>query len=191
MNQREFFDSKAHTWDDNRDPEQIKRIDRLIEAINLIDNEFIIDIGSGTGILLPYFKNISYIAIDISFNMLKKAQDKYKGKNTFVQADACTLPFKQATFDRAVLFAVFPHIENKLKALIQVCHVLKPGGKINILHAASRQTINDFHREQGGTIEHDSIPDQKGMLELLAKSGFKEIQILDLPDRYLANAIKL
>lgn len=190
MNQREFFDDHAETWDADRDRKQVAKIETLMRTINIHDNEFILDIGAGTGILFPFFKQASFIAIDISFKMLRKARQKPFEKGTLVQTDVCTLPFARGSFDRAVLFSVFPHIGEKTKALIELYDVLRPGGRIDIFHAASREAINDFHRAHGGPIEHDSIPDTPEMHDLLARSGYKEISIHNLSDQYIATAIK-
>ncbi|MBN2621354.1 class I SAM-dependent methyltransferase [candidate division WOR-3 bacterium] len=190
MNQREFFDSHADTWDADRDPEQITKIGSLIQALAIRDNEFILDVGTGTGILFPFFKNSPYIAIDISFKMLQNARQKHGAKGMLVQTDVCALPFSRSGFDRAILFAVFPHINDKTQALVELYDVLKPGGRINIFHAASREAINSFHTSHGGAIEHDLIPTTPEMHALMVQAGFKDIEILDKPDRYLATAVK-
>jgi ubiquinone/menaquinone biosynthesis C-methylase UbiE len=190
MNQREFFDNHAATWDADRNQKQVAIIESLMRAIDIKADQFVLDVGTGTGVLFPFFKQMPFVAIDISFNMLKRAQEKYHGHSVLVHADVCALPFASGTFDRAVLFAVFPHINDKAKALIDLHTVLKPGGRIDILHAASRETINEFHQKHGGPIEYDSIPERSAMHTLLAKSGFKKIMITELPDRYITTAVK-
>jgi ubiquinone/menaquinone biosynthesis C-methylase UbiE len=190
MNQREFFDLQADTWDADRDPEQIKKIGELIQSINISADESILDVGAGTGILFPYINNKAYCAIDISFNMLLKAHENNPNQHILIQADVAFLPFTHECFDHAVLFAVFPHINQKAEALADLYRVLKQGGRIDIIHAASRDTINSFHHEHGGAITHDLIPDNTSMHELLSKTGFKDIHIQDLPDRYHTYATK-
>jgi ubiquinone/menaquinone biosynthesis C-methylase UbiE len=190
MNQHEFFDSHADTWDADRDPAQIAKIEILMRTLDIKEHEYILDVGTGTGILFPFFKNSPYVAIDVSFKMLQNARQRHSEKGMLVQTDVCVLPFNRSGFDRAILFAVFPHINNKAKALVELYDVLKPGGRIDIFHAASREAINSFHKTHGGPTEHDLIPDTPQMRDLLTQSGFSEIRILDLPDRYLATAIK-
>jgi len=190
MNHREFFDKLADCWDEERDGEEIKKICELIQAIKINEDELILDAGCGTGVLFPFFKNNKIIAIDISFNMLKKARDKSPRRSNLIQADIHDLPFDNEIFDRAVLYAVFPHLSDKPAALLELNRTLKPRGRINIIHSSSRDEINRFHQEVGGVIGHDLIPDQGEMVDLMEDAGFKDIEILDLPDRYLATGIK-
>lgn len=190
MNQREFFDDHAETWDADRDPAEFATIETLIKAIRIRAHERILDVGTGTGVLFPYFGKARHVAIDASLRMLTKAREKAVGATTLIQSDVCALPFVGNCFDRAVLFAVFPHIGDKRRAMAEIFKVLKPGGRIDIMHSFSRQKINALHRDCGGPVEHDLIPDQETMRNLLAQAGFKSIAIHDLPDRYLASAVK-
>lgn len=190
MNHREFFDQLAEGWDEGRDEDELTKIWELIQAIHINGDESILDVGAGTGVLFPFLKDNETTAVDISFKMLKKAREKFQARYPLVQADVHELPFDNEIFDRAVLYAVFPHLTDKEKSLKELYRVLKTNGKINIFHTASREEINHFHKEVGGVIGDDLIPDKAAMINLLENAGFKDIEILDLPDRYLSSGIK-
>ncbi|RKX71783.1 ubiquinone biosynthesis protein UbiE [candidate division WOR-3 bacterium] len=189
MNHREFFDRLAEGWDEEREEDEIGKIKELIEALKIDKAESILDVGTGTGILLQFLTENPIIGIDLSYLMLKRAKQKFPHR-LLIQADAASLPFSDRSFDRAILFAVFPHLRNKLRALKELYRVLRPEGRIDILHSASREEINRFHQKIGGVIKEDFIPDGLRMTELLRLGGFQKVEIRDHPDHYRASGWK-
>jgi tRNA (uracil-5-)-methyltransferase TRM9 len=84
---------------------------------------------------LPFIKNFELYGVDFSPEMLKLAQ-KYAQKFSFEVAlslaDVGHLPYPDESFDRAISVATYHHIEGKeerLKALVELRRVLKPGGE--------------------------------------------------------------
>lgn len=100
----------------------------------------ILDIGCGNGRLYEAIKdrNIEYVGVDNSEQLIKKAKERFKiqdGKFEFVMADVLKLSFQKEEFEIAFMMAVLPHIPSQdlqLKALESVYHVLKPGGYLFI-----------------------------------------------------------
>lgn len=195
MNHREYFDKHAETWDNRKKPSP-EKLSRIMDAAELKKDDSVLDVGSGTGVLLPLISNFVdekgfIVTVDISYKMLRQAVAKNIAQNIFyIQAAAEHLPLKQTLFDCCICFAVFPHFTDKKQALTAINYSLKDNGKIIISHAMSRQKINSMHSSFGDTVSEDKIPPEDVMNRLLAESGFKKVEIYDESDFFLVSAIK-
>ena len=161
-----------------------------------------LDVGCGTGILLPLLRESvngdgRIVALDLSGEMLKRALSKgtalsqSKGQPAiYVQRDAERLPLPEGVFDWVLCNAVFPHFPDQLRTLAELRRVLRTGGRLVICHAFNRKEINEFHHSTGGVVAHDTIPNEGEMLRLLQEAGLEEAQVWDEPDRYLALACR-
>ena len=190
MNHRQFFDRAAVEWDASETEETHTRLREIVTGLGIEPGSAVLDVGSGTGVLVPLLLEATdgegqIVAADLSGEMLRRAQAKGHPV-AYVQGDAQRLPFLAETFDWIICNAVFPHFPDKRCALGEVSRVLREGGRLAICHTASRQAINEFHRSVGGVVAHDTIPDEKAMRQLLREAGLGEVMVWDEPDRYLA-----
>lgn len=102
------------------------------------NNKTILDLASGTGIVLKYLvqqKPSKIFAIDINKEMLSLAKEKiYKSNvNTeFIVASADNLPLEDNCIDTVVCQQGFQFFPDKSLASKELFRVLKPGGKIII-----------------------------------------------------------
>jgi len=191
MNRKTYFNKAANTWDKRfHTPTLSSFLEKLVPQFGLEQGQNILDVGTGTGVLVPLLLKATgrkgqIVALDFSGEMLRRA--KVKGHPVaYVQGDAQRLPFLSETFDWVICNAVFPHFPDKRRALSEASRVLREGGRLVICHTASRQAINEFHRSVGGVVAHDTIPDEKMMRRLLREAGLGEVRVWDEPDRYLA-----
>jgi len=195
MDHRQFFDQHAEKWDAREKPGEAK-LKRVITSASIEKGDAVLDVGTGTGVLLPYLAETigqegSLVALDISFEMLKRAKGKHTEEtNNYVQAAAEQLPFKGDKFDSVMCFACFPHFSDKSAALSEIARTLIQGGILVIAHATSRERINAMHTSIGGILSQDLIPTNAKMYHLLEQSGFTKIRIFDEPDFYLVSAEK-
>lgn len=195
-NRRHFFDTHAAAWDTYAPAGFIKRVEReIVPLFNIKKSERVLDVGSGTGILLPFLKKAvgkkgAVVALDFSGLMLRKAAEKHGQEFTYVRANAHAMPFSRDSFDTIVCFSVFPHFVNKTKALQECVRVLKPGGRIVIAHADSRETINNHHRKVGTIVARDHIPCRKAMMHMMLKAGICKIFIDEGKQYYIASGAR-
>lgn len=195
MGHRQYFDQHAEKWDTYKKPDEVK-LKRVIESASIEEGSRVLDIGTGTGILLPFLVETvgwtgSVVALDLSFEMLKHARAKNIGGNiAYVQADAGQLPFKGSKFDRVICFACFPHFTEKASALAEIAKTLTKDGVLVIAHAGGREKINAMHTSIGGVLSHDLIPENTEMQSLLKQAGFQRVCIFDETDFYLVLAEK-
>lgn len=195
MDKKKFFDDIAHRWDKeheiSKDKEKLKRI---INCFSLKKGDKILDVGCGTGRLVPFLEKIVgshgfLVESDFSLEMLKIGNNKYKGKNLlFIQADAQMIPLKENSVDVVVCFALFPHLPDKVRALREFHRILGPGKSIIVAHPMSREKLNEFHSQVKGPVAQDSLPAKEEMEKLFSSVGFKNLSIRDEPSLYIAQA---
>lgn len=158
-----FFDLIAPTWDSmevNSTPDKIRAILDLLPVGPGMD---ILDLGTGTGVLVPYLNERVGIegtvtGVDFSDGMLSRAVEKYGDfpNVTFVRWDFESAPV-QGMYDVVMLYSVYPHLhspEKTLKALL--AHNVKPGGCIVVAFPTDEKFINGIHRHRGS--ESDMLP---------------------------------
>jgi ubiquinone/menaquinone biosynthesis C-methylase UbiE len=105
----------------------------FIDFVGLADGESVLDVGCGTGSLtfaLTRFADLRKIsAIDYSPVFVAAANRRNTDSRiTIQQADACALPFEDATFDRAMALLVLHFVPEAGKAVAEMRRVVRPGG---------------------------------------------------------------
>ena len=174
--------------------ETIIRLRKILTRLWVRESMSVLDVGTGTGILVPLLLELvgpsgRIVALDISPRMLEVARTKGFPPNVeFVEADAASIPLPAASFDLVVCNATFPHFPDKARALAEMARVLKPGGRLAICHTRSREEVNRLHKEIGGVVARDEIPEEPEMRRLLAGAGFEEIAVRDEESLYLVTA---
>ena len=112
--------------------------------LNIDKNSFVLDAGSGTGIVTLGFHSAGFrprktIALDLSFNSLKVSLEQFeKDEKTdacnisLVQGNVLELPFAQETFDLILTCGVLEYVtlDDGLK---EFARVLKTGAKLVLI----------------------------------------------------------
>lgn len=196
MNRRQFFDQRAARWDGRPD----RRFDTLLAArvlplFNLKKNRPVLDVGCGTGVLLPHLRALagprsSITGVDFSGGMLRRAREIHGSSFRFVRATAHDMPFQTAAFHTVVSLNAFSHFPDKPAALTEMRRVLADGGKLIIAHTDSRRAVNARHKKIGGPIAGDSIPPDDALRAILRKAGFVRVKLLDAADIHVVEAFK-
>lgn len=193
MNRREFFDRHAPRWQSPSGPEMEERLRRVVTEAGVKSGDRVVDVGTGTGVLLPYLAAAVapsgfVLAFDLSLAMLLEAKAKAGSCVGLVQADAHYVPARPGLFDSVIVNAAFPHFEDCRLALTQLVEALRPGGTLVISHPIGRAAVNARHREAGGPVGEDRVPLPDVMERLLSEVGLNVSVIIDEPDFYLARA---
>lgn len=105
----------------------------IIQWLNSLPSGFGLDAGSGTGTYIgDAVKSHRCVALDISFQMLKRSMSKIANdfrKVSYLQANLNRLPYKNDIFDWILCSRVLSHIPDITTVLQEFTRVLKPGGE--------------------------------------------------------------
>ena len=198
MNAKEYFNKAADTWDKRFYTSRLSSfLEKLVPQFGLEQGQNVLDVGTGTGILIPHLIRAvgpdgSVTAVDYSEKMIQVCRTKYSHlKNLSIKlGNIEETAFPTETFDAVICFGVFPHLENKEKALRNINRILKTSGRLVIAHALSSEELKTHHNNASSTVMHDVLPEEAEMKKLLEQTGFAEIRIKDEPGCYLCIAHK-
>jgi ubiquinone/menaquinone biosynthesis C-methylase UbiE len=197
MGKKEFFSQMAEGWDERFYTHEMReRLPQLVSLFQLQKGAKILDVGAGTGGIIPYLLEAigpagSIWAVDFAEEMVKIGRKKFQKESRviFELASVEDLPFKDRFFDRVVCFGAFPHFEDKGKALEEMARVLKPGGRLIIAHALSSVSLRSHH-QNCAPVSKDFLPEEDEMRCLLERADFHLQRLIDQPKCYLCEGVK-
>lgn len=150
-------------------------------------DEKVLELGVGTGKSFRFYPpGADVTAIDISEKMPGRAQRRAEQLGTKVSlrlADAQSLPFSDASFDKVVTTFVFCSVPDALQGLREAKRVLKQGGKLLMIeHVLSErpwlrrvmQWLDPVtHRLWGAHIDRETV-------KTVMAAGFEITEVQDL-----------
>jgi phosphatidylethanolamine/phosphatidyl-N-methylethanolamine N-methyltransferase len=112
-----------------------RRIAKAIGHMNIGLDDFVLDLGIGTGVSLNYYpRRGRIIGIDLSAGMLRECRKKVAERGldhvTVFQADALRLPFADDAFDHVFMSHVISVVSDPYRLIQEVQRVAKPGARI-------------------------------------------------------------
>ncbi|MET0408590.1 MAG: class I SAM-dependent methyltransferase [Hyphomicrobium sp.] len=118
----------------------------------------VLEVGVGTGLSLPAYKNhLDICGIDLAPEMLEKARERVKAENLthvsgLYEMDASNLSFPDNTFDTTVAMYVITVVPDPRRVMLELSRVTKPGGEVML--------VNHFSQDEGvrGWVERQMAP---------------------------------
>ena len=179
---REFFNSYADGWDEHME-DASDRINRILDGIEPIEGMSILDVGAGTGVLVPYLidRHAGHITeCDISNEMIAVNRRKYSQRNdvSHIVGDASNIEFDHQ-YDRIIIYNAFPHFSDRPHLIANLASCLKKDGYFVIAHSRTSAELEEHHQNISTEI-YSHLGKAEGIASLLEKE-FKDIFFQDEP----------
>ncbi len=194
--QKDFFNQKAEVWDQItiHNP---KKVEYIAELLKIQSDEKILDVGTGTGIMIPFYEKYlidgKVVAVDYSEKMIELARSKYPEKNhqaiSYLVSDVYELNY-DSEFDLVVCYSCFPHFVDQPLALNILTKALRRGGRLVVAHSDSAKKINGVHMSGGVEIENDFLPNMDLLKKMMRQSGLEVTFERDDEDYFICIAKK-
>lgn len=175
----QFFNERAEGWDEYAHHDESK-IRIILDLIGISKGDHVLDVGCGNGILTPFLLNRigsqgSVLAVDVSPGMVEVARRKHVYSNIEFRCDDIqTIQLKRTRFNAVIFYSMFPHIDDKQKAITRCAQLLLPGGKLCICHSDPRYKIIQIHKRQSDSpVSGDIFPQTVEILDLIENAGLK------------------
>jgi SAM-dependent methyltransferase len=154
-------------------------LDHIFRHGDLEGRERVLDVGCGTGRYSTHIQQRSglpVVGMDLSAGMLAKARAKV-GEGTdlrLVRGDAQSLPFRDASFDAAILVLVVHHIEDLPGMAGELLRTLAPGGRVMFMTRDHDEIEASYIAMFPGVLEIDlaRFPKVSHLEGVLEEAGF-------------------
>lgn len=189
---QKYFDSLAEDWDKDLTAEDLERLSHLLDRFDIGEGVKVCDLGCGTGVMFDMLRRrvgqSGYIVgVDFAPQVAHRAQQNFPFHNIgVVEAEASGLPFAPGTFDLVISFAAFAHFANKEGTICEAHRVLKPKGRMFVIHLLGSAELASYHHHIGGPVDHDILPDRNHLVNMFKECRFGRVDITDRKDLFLA-----
>lgn len=185
-----YFDGVAKEWDDKGLPD-VDKIKFLLSVAGVKEGDKVLDVGSGTGILLPYLSwNVGgeghVVAVDCSQGMLERSREKNGDlpNVSFRNADV-EMELLPGHFDHIIMFNMFPHLHHPFTTIRRLVERNLTGdGNLLIFHSMGRHKLNDLHFHHFGGGGFYELPEISQFAERIRSEGLKTSSPIDEEDCY-------
>jgi demethylmenaquinone methyltransferase/2-methoxy-6-polyprenyl-1,4-benzoquinol methylase len=194
---RQYFHDLALQWDSFLTvADAPARIRRYLERSARRGARRILDVGCGTGILLPYLLEMypqaaPVVEFDFAEGMLAENARKFPDQRILrVCADAQDLPFVGLSFDLILCFSVLPHLGDTAPAVEKLYQALRPQGVLTVGHMSASKELNEFHRSLDAPVMRDKLLSAGELGEILRRLGAAVVCMEEETDWYFVRAEK-
>mgnify|MGYP001558206744 CR=1 FL=1 len=153
----------------------------VLREVDFAGGGKLLDVGCGTGELLKALEHkdkehrLMLSGVDLSPEMLAKAQKKLSSSVTLAEGDVHQLSFREGTFDYVASTEAFHHYGDQSWALGEMKRVVKKEGKIIVvdINFFLRLIHRLFERFEPGC---QKVNSRKEMRALFEQAGLQEIR---------------
>jgi len=183
--QRKKFDELVHLFEPPLPEGVPERLSRIVAAAGILRGQVVLDVGTGTGILVPEIQKYRpghIYACDLAKKMLAQLQKNYTGVETIL-ADVRDLALPDASIDVVFINACYPNIADKHGAFSNLSRMLIPDGRVIISHPLGKRFVHTLKKTLPFAL--DELPTKSEAEQLLAPYGFEVETFVDEPELYI------
>jgi len=186
--QQKYFDENVDLFEPPLPRGVPERLKETVKASGLARGETVLDVGTGTGILIAFIVRYGpseIHACDLAGNMLRAVKEKFPRVKTHL-CDVRDLPLPDDSLDVVFINACFSNIMDKSNALRNLHRMLRCGGRLVISHPLGRSFIVELKKHT--PFHLDPLPDEAAARALLQPRGFEIVTFRDEREFYLVVA---
>jgi SAM-dependent methyltransferase len=189
--QRNSFDELYKVFEPPLPEGVPERLEKIVAHGKINRGDTVLDVGSGTGILIPIIKTYEprrIYACDLSEVMLEQlSSKKYPNVETIV-ADVRDLGLPGRSLDVVFINACYPNIVDKTGAFRNLSRMMTPEGRMVISHPLGRSFIRSLRARAPFPL--DDFPEKSEAERLFKPFGFEIGTFIDEPKLYILVASK-
>jgi SAM-dependent methyltransferase len=188
--QRDSFDKLFHLFEPPLPEGVPERLEKIVAHGKITKGDTVLDVGTGTGILIPIIKKYKpsrIYACDLSELMLQQLRGNYPYVKT-IMADVRDLKLPEGSIDTVFINACYPNIADKAGAFSNISRMMKAKGRIVISHPLGKAFILSL--KNGVPFPLDEFPEELEAAALLKPFGFEIETFIDEPKLYILVATK-
>jgi ubiquinone/menaquinone biosynthesis C-methylase UbiE len=188
--QKDLFNKTVDLFDPPLQKGVPERLEQIVAAAEISKGDWVLDIGTGTGILVPLIRKYEpckIFACDMAEAMLTRLKEHYPYAETLL-GDARNLALPDESIDVVFMNAVYPNITDKGAVFNNMRRTLKTGGRMVISHPMGKSFIDKLRK--GAPFPLDDFPEEPEAETLLAPYGLEIATFVDEPELYILVAVK-
>jgi len=191
---RDYFNGLAPEWSARMADDH--RFREFLLQFGVSRGDCVLDAGAGTGRMTRHLIELvgtggRVLAQDFAIEMVCEGRRVLPDSGAlWICDDLCSLSYAGDVFDKVLCFSVFPHIQDPSRALKEIYRVLKPGGKLLILHTSDSAGLNAFHASLESVVRSDRLPAPDEMIGYFHQAQIEPLSVIDQTDLYWAEGRK-
>jgi len=191
--QRRRFNELVDVFDTPQPPEVMARLAEIIAAACLSPGEVVLDVGTGTGVLIPLIEAhhpSAIVVCDLAEKMLQRVIQRYPAVRTH-RADIALLSLPPESVDVIFMNAMYGNIADKPRACHNAGRMLRLRGRLVVSHPEGRGFVDQLRDAADLFVE--SLPTRNEFEKILVPLGLDVIAgltVLGYPQAELKEHIR-